>query len=658
MPDGHPYPDALPPGHRIGNYEIVDVLGRGGFGITYRALQLRLDRTVAIKEYLPRFSAARAPDGNVHPISPEEADSYEWGLKRYLKEAKTLAQLDHPSIVRVYDYFEEHGTGYIVMEYIEGETLMSKLREKGSLAENELQKTLDPLMDGIEVVHKAGILHRDITPNNIMLTRSGTPILIDFGSARDTNNSHAQTMTLMGTPQYAAPEQVVGQGKQGTWTDIYGLSAVMFHCIVGFPLTDAFERMQSDPAEELFQSWNEHPPTIIRGFSKGRITAIGQSLSLKPQERPQTIVEWRTLAKKVSQAVFTKCQHDVESGDVSALFKLGDMYAAGVEIPQDQEMAMKWYRLAAEHGHSAAQFRLGVLLYEEWRNQLELKEDAYEIDEYHRYSGRPSNEEIKKIYIRAKQGHANSQLYMGYLSDRLYFRCIPLYDSDCNYLRYGQEYSKSGINFLWHSEVYWPNNEIIHMGNIFYRCNEEEQHEDEEAVKWYQLASEQDVARAQYNLGLKYLLGIGISQNIVEAKKWFHYAAERGHCAAQAHLGYMDYIVGNYTPAYQWCKLAAKDDHGLYTGAFYILGRMYYDIYKIEEARKGPFSYLEKAEYWYRLAAKGGHPEAMDVMHQHGGVGSVEITEHKIADGSINRKWIRNRCLSDVRGAQGNLSLW
>lgn len=302
MSDSHSYPDALPPGHRIGNYEIQDVLGRGGFGITYRALQLGLERTVAIKEYLPRGFAVRAADGNVQPISPEEARDYKRGLERYLKEAKTLAQLDHPSIVRVYEYFEAHETGYIVMDYIEGETLEDKLRKiKPNIIDTkELKRILDPLMDGLEIVHKTGILHRDIKPNNIMIRESGTPVLIDFGAARDTSSTHTQTM--IGTPRYAAPEQMPGHGKQGTWTDIYGLSAVVFRCITGLPPQDAVERLLSDRVVTDLAA-------AKTGVLKGLVIAAESGLALKPEKRPQTIKEWRDIARGVPQVTVESDQH-------------------------------------------------------------------------------------------------------------------------------------------------------------------------------------------------------------------------------------------------------------------------------------------------------------------------------------------------------------
>jgi len=176
------HPDALPEGYRIQEYKFLSVLGVGGFGITYLARDTLLDRKVAIKEYLPRDFAVRTEDHSVQPRSSTESESYTWGLERFLDEARILARLNHLSIIRIHKYFEAHGSGYIVMEYIEGETLDERLKRQNTLIESQLMAILNPLVQGLEQVHAAGYLHRDITPKNILLRKDSFPVLIDFGS--------------------------------------------------------------------------------------------------------------------------------------------------------------------------------------------------------------------------------------------------------------------------------------------------------------------------------------------------------------------------------------------------------------------------------------------------------------------------------------------
>ena len=375
------YMDALPPGHRIREYEIRRVLGAGGFGITYLAHDTSLDREVAIKEYLPRDYAVRTENHSVRPRSSETSEDYAWGLQRFLDEARTLARLDHPSVVRVHICFEAHGTAYIVMEFIDGETLDERLKRRGKLNEAELTAVLSPLVEGLEQVHGAGFLHRDITPRNILLKEDGTPVLIDFGSARQMVGARSQTVTAVVTPGYAPLEQYSTRGRQGPSTDIYGLSAVAYRCITGTIPLDATERVQGEdlvPASKAAR----------RRYSEGLLDAIDQGLSLKAGERPQDLRAWRALLVKTqggesetkkktksdnrrrttSETAVIKPEDraapgrsPAEPASAAAQFDLGVMYASGRGVARDEAEAVKWYRMAAEQGHGSAQYNLGVM---------------------------------------------------------------------------------------------------------------------------------------------------------------------------------------------------------------------------------------------------------------------------------------------------------
>jgi len=279
---------ALKPGQMIGRYEIVSVLGQGGFGITYRARDIQLDREVAIKEYLPSALAFRQDGVTVMPRTTKMADDFGWGRERFVTEGRTLASLHRvPAIVRVFDFLQFNGTAYIVMELLHGETLEDRIAKNGKLTAEEVDRILWPLLDGLEQVHNAGFLHRDIKPANILLDAAGNPTLIDFGASRAAMAGRSTPLTAIFTPGYAAAEQMTS-AKQGPWTDIYGVSATLYHAITGQRPPSAFDRMLNDGYQPLAQ----RDPA---GFSPGVLAGLDAGLAVAARERPQSIAGWRPI---------------------------------------------------------------------------------------------------------------------------------------------------------------------------------------------------------------------------------------------------------------------------------------------------------------------------------------------------------------------------
>ncbi|MSP76285.1 MAG: hypothetical protein EXR12_09130 [Rhodospirillaceae bacterium] len=279
---------ALPPGEQIGRYEVLSVLGHGGFGITYRARDTQLDREVAIKEYLPISLAIRQGGQTVLPRSTKVAEDFVWGRDRFVAEARTLTTLHRaPGIVRMLDFFETNGTAYIVMEMLQGETLEAHLKKQGSLDPAGVKRILWTLLDGLEEVHDAGFLHRDIKPANILIDAKGYPTLIDFGASRAAMVGRTVAMTAIFTPGYAAAEQFTA-ARQGPWTDIYGLAATLYHAIAGAVPPSAFDRMLEDSCEPIAR--HARP-----GFSPGLLAGIDTGLALRAADRPQSIAEWRPI---------------------------------------------------------------------------------------------------------------------------------------------------------------------------------------------------------------------------------------------------------------------------------------------------------------------------------------------------------------------------
>ncbi len=289
--------NALPQGHRLQEYELVRVLGFGGFGMTYLGFDHHLDKAVAIKEYLPSDIATRTADHSVAPQTSGFGGDFEWGLERFLDEARTLARFDHLHIVKVYRFFEAHGTAYIVMEYVEGETLSAYLERKGTLSEAELKALLYPLLDGLEVVHKADFLHRDIKPGNIVLRDADhSPVLLDFGAARQAIGAKSRSVTSIVTPGYAPIEQYSSRGHQGAWTDLYALGGVCYRALTGDVPDDAMDRVRNDPLVPVAKRCADRA-------SGAFLSAIDAALAVDEGDRPQSIGAWRAAmeADAVSQ---------------------------------------------------------------------------------------------------------------------------------------------------------------------------------------------------------------------------------------------------------------------------------------------------------------------------------------------------------------------
>lgn len=519
----------LPRGFRIDEYEIVRVLGAGGFGITYLAFDHSLDGPVAIKEYFPADVAVRAAGERV-VAAAGRSDVFAWGLDRFLKEARAIHRLRHPSIVRVHRYVERHGTACIVMEYVEGESLASILESRGRLPAHEWRPWLDSLLDGLAHVHDHDYLHRDIKPANIVIRAAdGEPVLIDFGAARVASQQRTHTQVL--TPGYAPFEQHTSEGAQGPPTDIYALAAVSCHVLTGEPPPNAPDRMLEDGYEPLAER--------VAGAGVTWLKAIDDGLKLRSQDRPQTVTAWREalsetglqpldtaeiekLREAASQndpQALAQLRAEAHAGNPEAQFVLGGMchgdekylqrhaheprgrhvlrrgYYEGMYVDHDE--AVKWYRKAADQGHPGAQFRLGGV-YQHGADRDPLAAIAW----YHQ---------------AAVQGHIDAQLELGDLCRE----GVPLHEE---------------------------------AAEEWYRA----------AVNWYRKAAWQGHVGAQFILGVMYASGCGdrIPQDSDEAVTWFHEAANRGHFGARLALGQMysrgEGVPRDFVVAHMWFTLAAK----------------------------------------------------------------------------------------------------
>ena len=239
---------------------------------------------VAIKEYMPFDHAEREPNGDVCP-KHEQEKHYDWGLSEFLKEARMLAGFSHPSIVQVRQFFEDYGTAYIVMEYIDGQTLHALYAEEGTLSEDRLRALLAPILAGLQQVHDADWLHRDIKPGNIMLRDARTPVLIDFGAAQAATAGHGREERVV-TPGFSPLEQYGRGGRRdGPWTDLYAVGAVLYRGMTGFVPSDALAREERDDLEAV-------QTLAKRSYGTQLNSAVDWALKLHAEERPQSIDEW------------------------------------------------------------------------------------------------------------------------------------------------------------------------------------------------------------------------------------------------------------------------------------------------------------------------------------------------------------------------------
>ena len=276
------HPNALPAGYRWEEYEIVRMLGSGGFGITYLAKDSQLHQQVALKEYFPHGHASRSGGARV-VADAETRDVFDWGFRRFIDEARTLHGFRHPNVVASRRYFRANGTAYIVLEYVQGKPLAAILDSRGRLSLTEWRPWLDRLLHGLEHVHGHNYLHRDITPRNILIREADNqPVLVDFGAARIASGERTRTVVL--TEAYAPIEQHSARATQGPFTDIYSLAAVSYRALTGETPPSAPDRAVDDEYVPLAQRTTDWPDWMH---------VVDRALAPAPKDRPQTMAGWR-----------------------------------------------------------------------------------------------------------------------------------------------------------------------------------------------------------------------------------------------------------------------------------------------------------------------------------------------------------------------------
>jgi non-specific serine/threonine protein kinase len=279
----------LPLGTVLGDFKITGIVGEGGFGIVYLAHETTLDRVVAIKEYLPSSIAGRTGNLSVMVRSQTNNNAYASGLKNFLREAQLLARFSHPAMVEVHRVWEQNSTAYMAMRFYDGKTLRELRQAEQVFEALYIRRLMEPILDAVSLLHAQNVIHRDVSPDNILMRGNGAPVLLDLGAARLVIGGMTQALTTILKPGYAPIEQYVDDGtmRQGPWTDVYGLGAVLYFLLTGNAPPQAVARMINDPLRKVFAGniKVDVPPNFVE--------AVLKALAVRPDERFQSVDELR-----------------------------------------------------------------------------------------------------------------------------------------------------------------------------------------------------------------------------------------------------------------------------------------------------------------------------------------------------------------------------
>ena len=600
-----------------GKYRILETLGRGGFGVTYLAEQVMAKRKVCIKEFFPKDYYKRDGDSGCLTLSSDGFAEMMGKFKvKFVKEAQTIAALDHPNIIPIHDVFEENGTAYYVMDYVDGESLSDKVKRSGALSEADAVAYIRQVAEALDYIHAQQIMHLDVKPGNVMVrSKDNRALLIDFGLSKhyDTNSGEATSTTPVGVSHGYAPIEQYQQGGIGLFspeTDIYSLGATLYYLVTGktppqaaivgeqgVDLGDGVSPNVRNAIEHAMQYWRKDRPRTIKEFMALLAPGMGAvpEKTTSPKRNPEQpqrnkksrwwlwLVMVAILAGAAAYIFMFREDTSKKGSDTKVDNKttstqyhdsIEEYYTQGLTYLNESNYteAVKFFRQAAEQGHAGAQNNLGHCYYKGY--------------------GVPQNYTIAVEWYRkaAEQGDAMAQNNLGY----------------CYANGYGvpQDYNKV---------VEWYR-KAAEQGLASAQCSLGYSYEKgygvtqdySKAVEWYRKAAEQGDAMAQFNLGLCYEKGDGVTQDYSKAVEWYRKAAEQGNATAQYKLGYC-YANGygvpqNYTIAVEWLRKAAEQGNA---EAQSCLGYCYYSGYGV------PQDY-NKAVEWYRKAARQGETTAQN----------------------------------------------
>lgn len=602
------YANALPEGTRLdgtekGQYEILGVLGVGGFGITYKARDTLLQSFVAIKEYLPSDFALRDPDGStVIPRSTQFSEQFNWGLNSFLEEARTLKRFREQHIVRVESFLQGNGTAYMVMEFEEGEPLDAILKDKTPLTEAQLKKIFIPILQGLRAVHAQQFLHRDIKPGNIFLRQRGGPVLLDFGAARQALVEQSRSITGILTAGYAPFEQYSNARVLTPSADLYALGATIYRCITGRKPVEAPERIAALHNGEV----DPYVPAVIAGaerYSPRFLQAVDWCLQPLAKDRPQNADELLAvlddssgLSADATEATVIKTSGDDLATRMQADLSRSVTKVASANVTLQAPVAKRsvaWWKIVL--GVAVLVLVIAVPVGGKFWNEARQVRQAiasYEANAYDRA--------YDEFVALSEKENPIAQFYLGKMyrfgigraADRT--RAQKWFD-----LAIANGLVKRMLRDAERGDPAMQSN----LGVMYFEGIGVEKNLAKAAL-WYQRAAEQGYAVGQSNYATQLLHGLGVGQDAAAAAEWYTKAAQQNYAQAQYALANL-YVAGtgvkqDYAVARQWYEQAA--DNGLlaaHTG----LALLYQNGWGVSRD-------LDKALEQYRLAAEAGDTTA------------------------------------------------
>jgi len=594
-----------------GGYRIARVVGSGGFGITYEAEDVNLATRVAIKEYYPFDFGDRDATMSVRPRSDRHKSTFDWGRSNFLLEARTLARFEHPSIVRVSRVFEANSTAYMVMRFEHGKNLEAWLKALGRPpTQDELDRIAAPLLDALEMMHAQNFLHRDIAPDNIIVRPDGTPVLLDFGTARRAVAEKSRALTGIVKAGYSPQEQYASDSRlQGPWSDLYAFGGTLYRAVTGRAPEEATLRFDEDRMPSATKA-------AKGSYRRGFLAAIDSCLKVRHSERPRSVAQLRPLLLGQGQAAMPLTERLVEKTRKVTPGLPGDLPGSLPVAGTIRRFANYWPAIAAvvvvlggivggfayTRWQSGERDRLEVAAEAKRRQEQEIQRAAERIaaeakrraEEARLDTDKRAAEEKAQRTAQAERDYQEGQRYLsGRGTPQDYAKAREGFERAAGA---GHSGGMAGLGWLYQSGRGVPQDYA-------------------KAREWYERAAAQGNGGGMANLGWLYRDGLGVPRDYRKAMEWYEKGAAAGNSGAMINIGWLYHngwgVPKDYVSAREWYEKAAAKGNGAAMNSLALLHR---------DGLGVPRDY-GKAREWFEKAAATGHANAMvgvGWLHQHG----------------------------------------